>query len=184
MSWNMETMQISNEKNRRIGETITQRTGTGSNELVAGWQKMLANLLDNFSPYLKPARIVTFKHLTSEEEQLFHQIVQHVDVPDDVCGIYISASARNQMMYTNQGQKIPEEASSPNDDGALLFSLPSSRATIINVLLAHSPHMPAIDVYDDGALLAGYIYESIDDCLGSLTKVIAIHLGGQSVDTE
>lgn len=35
---------------------------------------------------------------------------------------------------------------------------------------------PAIDVYDDGQLLAGYAYNTIDECVGNLTKVLQIHL--------
>jgi hypothetical protein len=47
---------------------------------------------------------------------------------------------------------------------------------IINALLAKPPYTPAIDVYDDGQLLAGYVYNTIDECIGDLTKVLQIHL--------
>jgi hypothetical protein len=171
--------QTSYTKNALIDKTISQRSGIGPNDLVRGWQSMLSNLLNDLRSYLKPSKIVTFRHLTSSEKEMFEKIVQRVAVPDSAYGIFISASARNQMMYTNQGFEVPAEASAPKDDGVLLFSRPSSHQTIINALLAHHPHTPAIDIYDDGALLAGYVYESIDDCIGALTEVVDTYLGGQ-----
>jgi hypothetical protein len=35
---------------------------------------------------------------------------------------------------------------------------------------------PAIDVYDNGQLLAGYVYNTIDECVDNLTRVLQIHL--------
>jgi hypothetical protein len=42
--------------------------------------------------------------------------------------------------------------------------------------LAKPPFTPAIDVYDNGQLLAGYVYNTIDECIDDLTKVLQIHL--------
>jgi len=47
---------------------------------------------------------------------------------------------------------------------------------VINAMLAKAPFTPAVDVYEDGQLLAGYIYNTIDECIGDLTKVLQIHL--------
>lgn len=166
-------------KNVLIGETISQRTGAGPSDMVKGWQSMLRNLLEQLSSYLKPSQIVTFKQLNPAEQQIFGQITQSVKVPASVCGLYLSPSVRNQILYTNQGLKIPHEANRFTDDGVLLFSRPSSYNTLINVFLAHPPYTAAIDVYDQGALLAGYVYDSIDDCLASITQVLSTHLGSR-----
>jgi hypothetical protein len=163
-------------KNEMIDQTISQRTGFGPNDMVKGWQSILDNLLNHLSPYLQPSRIVTFHHLSPAEKQMFERISEHVEVHETACGVYLAPSIRNRLLYTNQGLKIPEAETMPKDDGVLLFSRSSSHETILNVFLAHPPYAPAIDVYDHGALLAGYVYESIDDCLASITNVIATYL--------
>lgn len=170
-------MNNSDSKNEIIGRTISQRTGYGPSNIVKGWQSILENLLNQLSPYLQPSRIVTFRDLSPSEMQMFEQITQRVEVPDSSCGVYLSPGARNRMLYTNQGHKIPDSARNPTDDGVLLFTRPATRSIILNVLLAHSPYTPAIDVYDRGTLLAGYVYDSIDDCLNSITDVIGTYLG-------
>jgi hypothetical protein len=158
--------------NRFIEKTISKRAGVGPNEMIRGWQNMLIDLLEQLAPYLKPARLITFQNLTPEEQKTFQRVLQHITIPDKACGVYLSPNARNQMLYTNRGAAIPAEARTPPDDGVLLFSAASSHNTVINCLLAHPPHLPAIDVYQDGALLAGYVYESIDACIASLSDVI------------
>jgi hypothetical protein len=73
--------------------------------------------------------------------------------------------------------EIPPDEIVPKDDGVILASRTSSHATIVNALLAHAPCAPAIDVYDNGALVAGYVYHAIDDCLAAMSGVIQTHLG-------
>ena len=123
---------------------------------------------------------MTFRNLTEDEKQIFKRIVQEVTVPASAWGIYLSPSARNQMLYTNQGQPVPEAAMSSPDSGVILLSCPNSSETIINALLAHPPHTPAVDVYDKGALLAGYVFETIDGCLAGMSNIVATHLGPAS----
>lgn len=163
-----------------LEQTISQRSGVGPNELIEGWQSVLDDLLNHLRPYLKPERIVTFRQITPTEKKLFQRIVNQVVVPEKTFGLYLSPSARNQMLYTNSGRKVPEAELQPKDDGVLLFSRPSSHAIIINSLLAHSPYAPAIDVYDQGSLLAGYVFKSIDECLDSISHIIDTYLGGRT----
>jgi hypothetical protein len=159
-----------------MGQTIVRRSGVGPNDLIAGWQSVLSRMLDQMQPFLQPARIITFRHMHLHEQGVFQQIIQGVTMSEQAWGIYLPPSVRNQLMYTNQGLDIPAGEAVPKDDGVLLFSQPSSHETIVNVLLAHQPFAPAVDVYEQGALLAGYVYDNIDACLDDLTAVIQTHL--------
>jgi len=49
-------------------------------------------------------------------------------------------------------------------------------SVVINALMAKPPFAPAIDVYEDGQLLAGYVYHTIEECISSLAAVMKIHL--------
>lgn len=67
---------------------------------------------------------------------------------------------------------VPIQARSP-DAGILSACRAKNYQTIANVLIVHPPHSPAVDVYDQGRLIAGYRYASIPDC----RKEIGIILG-------
>jgi len=161
---------------QRIEDTISRRAGVGPSDMVKGWQSMLTTLLARMQPYLQPGMLVTFQQLTPGEKTLFERITDILTVPEPVQGLYLPPSVRNQMMYTNRGAAIPEGAAHPADDGVLLFSLPSADATIVNALLAHSPHTPAIDVYQEGAMIAGYMFDAVDDMITALNGVIKTFL--------
>ena len=159
-----------------MDQTIARKSGVGPNDLIAGWQSVLSRMLDLMQPFMQSAHIITFQRMHPHEQSVYQHIIQRVTLSEQAWGIYIPPSVRNQLMYTNQGLDIPAGEDVPRDDGVLLFSRTTSHATIVNGLLAHQPYAPAVDVYDQGALLAGYAYDNIDACLADLTAVIQTHL--------
>ncbi len=164
--------EVVKKQNPSIDNTIMDRTGVGSNALVEGWQDFLVNLLDQLAAYLQTGKTITFQQLTGDEKETFNKIVSAIDLPEWVCGVFIPPSVRNQMMYTNQGKKIPVQALMKTDEGAIIFTRYASENIIINTLLANPPYSAAVDVYDNGALIAGYVYSTIEDCLSSLNDVV------------
>ena len=164
-------------KNKQIDQTISDRAGFGPNDMIKGWQSILVQLLNQLGSHLQPSRIISFRTLTTEEQQMFERITAQVCLDTDACGVYLSPSVRNMMMYTNRGVDIPDEAKTPTDDGVLLFSRLSSHDTIINAVLAHPPYAAAVDVYQEGALIAGYVFNTIDDCLTGIAEVVETYLG-------
>ena len=168
--------QTFDKKSLLIEKTIGQRAGIGPNEMVSGWQAMLKDLLNRMRAYLKPGHIITFQDLTHDERRWFETILQRIQIPERACGVYLPPSVRNQMMYTNQGRLVPLEESEPKDNGALLFTRQSSHDIIVNALLAEPPCTPAIDVYDNGALLAGYVFDSLENFLESISNAVHTHL--------
>ena len=149
----------------------------GPNALVNGWQSILRTVLERMQPYLRPSQVITFQHIEPNEIRRFQAISDTVRIPEKVCSVYLPPSVRNQLFYSNRGIEIPPDEIEPKDDGVILATRASSRVTIVNALLAHAPCAPAIDVYGNGALVAGYVYHSIDDCLAAMSEVIQTHLG-------
>ena len=164
----------------RIAETIESRSPAGRNEMVTGWHNLLKKLLTQMALYLREGQLVTFRQLTDHEVEFFEVLRQKVFVPISVGAIYIPPSVRFQMMYhrpEGEPQPVPEHAAdSPPDEGIVLASRKTDFNVIINALLAKPPFTPAIDVYDNGRLLAGYVYNTIAECRDDLTKVMQIHL--------
>jgi len=132
------------------------------------------------APYLREGHMVTFRRLTDQESVFFEKLRQKISVPPSAASIYIPPSVRYQMLYNRpagEPQPIPEHSpDNPPDKGIVLACRKNDFKLVINALLAKPPFTPAIDVYDDGQLLAGYIYNTIDECIGDLTKVLQIHL--------
>ena len=170
-----------NSASSRIASIISGRSAAEGSKLVKGWQNLLQQLLDQMSPYLRPGHLVTFRTLTDAEKHFFEDLHRKLSVPPSVGAIFMPPSARSQMMSRRpEGAPLPEADSSvetpPPDEGILLASRTASYSVIVNALFAKPPFAPAIDVYDDGRLLAGYVYNTIDECTAAISKVLQIHL--------
>jgi hypothetical protein len=171
---------LGNTNNERVADIIESRSPAGRNDAVVGWHNLLKDLLLQMAPYLRPGRLVTFRELKAPERLFFEIHLQVIKVPDSVEALYLPPSVRHQMLYqrpAGEPQPIPEHpAGDAPDDGIVLACREDHTDIVINALFAKPPFAPAIDVYDDGQLLAGYVYQSIHECIADLSKVLQTHL--------
>ncbi len=170
----------SNLPESRIAEIIESRSPAGQQDAVQGWHNLLKNLLSQMGPYLRDGHLVTFRTLNDQERVVFEYLHRKINVPPSASALYMPPSVRYQMLYNRpEGrlQALPDHSpDNPPDEGIVLACRQGFLDVVVNALLAKPPFTPAIDVYDNGQLLAGYVYNTIDDCIGELTKVLRIHL--------
>jgi hypothetical protein len=62
------------------------------------------------------------------------------------------------------------------DAGIVLASEFREYDVIVNSLLAFPPYSAGIDVYEKGALTAGYSFQTLEECQGDLQKIIWTYL--------
>ena len=164
----------------QIADIIESRSPAGRSDAVQGWHNQLKNLLKQMAPYLREGQLVTFQELTEQERLRFERLHQTVTVPTDVGALYLPPSVLFQMLYQRpkgEARAVPEYSlENPPDEGIVLACRTSDINVVVNALLAKPPYAPAIDVYDDGQLLAGYVYNTIDECIANLEKIMRIHL--------
>lgn len=169
---------IKADENRRLAQTIEQRTGTGHSEIVAGWQSLLQDMLIRMQPFLKPGSIVTFQQLLPDEKVFFDRLVDAVPVPTVAQAFYLPPSVRHQMLGGRAGDNNDIGLS---DAGVLVASRIDNLDVIVNALFALASCTPAVDVYEYGQLVAGYQYLSIDGCRSELGTVLKRHLQQSSM---
>jgi hypothetical protein len=171
---------LKKSSNSSIAEIIESRSPAGRQDSVQGWQNLLRKLLSQMTPYLKEGHLVTFRTLNDREREIFEELHGKVTVPPAVSAIYMPPSVRFQMLYhrpDGEPRAVPDHSpENPPDEGIVLGCRRSDLNVVVNALLAKPPFTPAIDVYDNGQLLAGYVYNTIDECIVDLTKVLQIHL--------
>lgn len=164
---------VNADDNRKLAQVIEQRAGTGPSEIVAGWQLMLKEMLIRMQPFLKPGSIVTFQQLLPNEKVFFSRLVEEVPVPEAAQAFYLPPSVRHQMLGGRAGDGDDIGLS---DAGVLVASRADNYDVIVNALFAQASCTPAVDVYDQGQLVAGYQYLSIDACRSELGLLLKRHL--------
>ncbi len=169
---------IKADENQKLAQTIEERTGTGYSEIVAGWQSMLQDMLIRMQPFLKQGSIVTFQLLLPEEKVFFSRLVEEVPVPKAAQAFYLPPSVRQQMLGGRTGDSDDIGLS---DAGVLVASRADNHDIIVNALFALASCTPAVDVYEQGQLMAGYQYLSIEACRSELGTVLKRHLQQSSM---
>jgi hypothetical protein len=79
------------------------------------------------------------------------------------------------MMYANNPDNrvlADHDPDNPPDAGVVLATATQSFSVVLNALFAYPPTMPAADVYEQGQLVAGYTYSSIEECQTGLTELL------------
>ena len=168
------------KKNERIADIIENRSPAGKQEAVQGWHNLLKKLLHQMAPYLREGQLVTFRTLKEPEKAFFKMLHRQITIPDSAGAIFIPPSVLFQMLYRQPESSPPQvpghSLENPPDDGIILASRLTEFNVVVNVLFARPPFAPAIDIYEIGQLLAGYVYNNIDECLDNLTQVLQTHL--------
>ena len=165
---------------RQLAEIIENRSPAGRHDTVEGWHNLLKRILEKMAPYLAEGHLVTFRSLTDQEQLFFESLQQSIAIPAGVGAIYLPPSVRFQMLYhrpDGEPRAVPDHSiDNPPDKGVVLACRKTDFSVVINALMAKAPFAPAIDVYENGQLLAGYVYHTIDECISSLAAVMEVHL--------
>jgi hypothetical protein len=174
-------MKKSNKSSdRQLAEIIENRSPAGRHDTVEGWHNLLKKIFEQMAPYLAEGHLVTFRSLTDQERLFFESLRQSMAIPAGVSAFYLPPSVRFQMLYhRSDGEpRVLSDHSmeNPPDKGVVLACRKIDFNVVINALMAKPPFAPAIDVYENGQLLAGYVYHTIDECISSLATVMKIHL--------
>ena len=173
-----------NEQSERIARIIENRSPAGRHDSVQGWHNLLKKLLLQMAPYLRDGQLVTFRSLNDEERTFFESLHPKITIPDSAGALFIPPSVLFQMLHSRpEGtpQLMPDHSpESPPDKGIILASRKNDYNIVVNALFARAPFAPAIDVYEDGQLLAGYVYSTIDECVDNLAQILNTHLGSRS----
>jgi hypothetical protein len=176
----MSQKHIGISNTERVADIIESRSPAGRHDAVQGWHNLLKDLLSQMTPYLRESHLVTFRELKASERLFFEKQLNIIKVPASVEALYLPPSVRHQMLYqrpAGEPQPVPEHSlENPPDEGIVLACRKSDYNVVINALLAKPPFTPAIDVYDGGRLLAGYVYHTINECIAHLSEVLQIHL--------
>ncbi len=151
-----------------------RRLDAGADPKVAGWQCFLEGMLTRLEGYLAPGRLVTFQSLTPEENDLFTEMGRSLDLPPDVCAVFIPPSVLQSMLFAMDSGPAPARLLS--DAGIVLASRCRDYSIVLNTLFALPPYAAGIDVYEEGRLLAGYSYRTIAECRENLPRVIRTYL--------
>ncbi len=169
------------EKIEQAREKKEARIRQGAEPDVAGWQCFLEEMLVRFERFLVPGNMITFQELTEDEKLLFKRLRNEILLPKEACAVFLPPSVLTAMTGGSPQPAATASAGfaavSGGDAGIVLGAGCGGDYRIIaNGLLAFPPYAPGIDIYEEGRLLAGYAYHTVDECIGEMEAVFRTYL--------
>ena len=181
-----ENQKSIEESARAIFEKAEAREKAGRDAFEANWQASLELMLLVMDRHLveQPGRMLPMQ-IKGEEEWVFYQnVLAKLDLPPDTCAVFITPSAFKDI-------PVPEDAQIPNigtpawerNAYSIIVSGWKDHTVVMQVSLP-GLELVGIDVFEDGSHLADYRYNTTEECLEELTKVIWIYFNPGTPWTE
>jgi len=171
---------------QQITERAEFRKGAGRDEFQTDWQASLEVLLLMAEDHLKehPGQLEFMRISNREEWGFYVDVMEKLDLPPDTCALLITPSAFKGMPLPTLGEW--------EDSGFMAWQRDSCWVLISRcdnwkvIMQATLPGLESVgvDVFDDGAHIADYSYNSIDECLEDLSRIVWIYFKSNENWTE
>ncbi len=147
----------------------------GRNPGIAHWHGALEATMVSFAPHLHPGRLVPVHPLEKSESAVFEDVYASLDlspviqaafVPTAMGGVLTPPAAVDSLRRIHKDNKAI----------MLLCRRPGRNPRILCAEISKDAWKPGIDLFEAGGLLGNYEFDSSDDCIRELPKLIRTHL--------
>jgi hypothetical protein len=142
---------------------------------ISHWQEGLENILNVFSPYLEPGKLIPVKPLEDNDINVFRNALEIVDLSPTLKAAFLPPSIADNIAppkYIEDLQRIDKEQPSYK----ILIARYNDPPRILCAEISERAQKPGIDIFQSGMLLGSYNYVSAKDCLEFLTQAIRVHI--------
>jgi len=161
------------ESAEEIFEKAEAREKAGQDPLYAHWQATLEVMLLACEKALRPGQLVPIAIDGDREWEFYQDVLEKLDLPPDVCAVLLTPSAASALPIPHD-PKTDTVIPPGRDAFSMLISDCRDHTIVMQVSLPGLMSV-GIDVFEHGSQLAGYTYNTIEECLSDLTRVIWIY---------
>jgi len=158
------------ESAEEIFEKAEAREKAGQDPFYSDWQATLEVMLLACEKALRPGRLVPIAIDGDREWEFYQDVLEKLDLPPDVCAVLLTPSAASALPIPHD-PKTDTVIPPGRDAFSMLISDCRDHTTVMQVSLPGLMSV-GIDVFEHGSQLAGYTYNTIEECLSDLTRVV------------
>lgn len=158
-----------------ISEKINKWIENGKDPRSAHWQGGLEAMLDLFSPYMEPGKLTPVAPLEEEDIPLFTSALVAVDLSPNLVAAFLPPSIARTITPPESAEELqridPKEPSYK-----IIIARPGKEIRIICAEISDRATKPGADIFQSGALLGTYDFDSHEVYMSELTKIIRAHV--------
>ena len=147
----------------------------GRDPRTAYWQGGIESVFELFKPYLEPGKLMPVKTLEENELSLFLEVMTAVDLSPGLFAAFLPPAIADKMNPPESAEELQRiEKDTPSVK--ILIVRPGAEQRILCAELSEFAHNPGADIFQEGAFLGSYHFESQQDGVAQLNKIIRVHL--------
>lgn len=158
-----------------ISTKIKHWIDEGKDPRSAHWQGGLEEILNVLSPYMDAGKLNFVQPLGKEDLPVFNAALEVVDLSPNLNAVFLPPSIADKITSPESAPEL-ERIDKGKPSYKILITRPGKDQRIICVEISEQAKKPGIDIFESGALLGTYDFNTQQDCMAELTKTIRMHI--------
>jgi len=154
---------------------IEKWIAAGRNPGIAHWHGALEAAMDSFKPHLQPGCLIPVQTLDKQAYALFEELYAALDLCPGIQAAFIPSTLGGVLSPPAAVDSL-RRVHRDNTSVMLLCRRPGSQPRILCAEISPEAWKPGVDLFEEGALLGNYEFDSSADCIRGLSKLIRTHL--------
>jgi len=158
-----------------IPDKIKQWIAEKKDPRSAHWQGGLDEILNLFSPYMEPGKLIPVQPLEDEDLPVFTAALEAVDLSPNLDAAFLPPSIAGSVTPPESADEL-QRIDTGKPSYKILIARPGKDLRILCAEISAHAKNPGVDIFQSGALLGTYNYDTSLACIADLTKVIRMHI--------
>lgn len=140
----------------------------------ARWQAGLEAIIDLFSSDMEQGRLTPVCALDKEELSVFKSVLEKVDLSPGLIAAFLPPSVANPIFPPDSIEELMR-IKKGDPSYKIIIQRPGKESRILCAEISEHAHRPGIDIFQSGAFLGNFDYDTHNICIMELTKAIRAH---------
>ncbi len=159
----------------RIQKRVDQWIKNKKDPRSAHWQGGLEAVLELFSEGLEPGRLVPVKPLDPHETPVFNQAFEVVDLSPGLKAAFLPPSIAGEVIPPESADEL-QRIDKDQPSFKILVERPGKNSRILVAEISEMAKRCGVDIFQEGSFLGNYDFETAQDCLEGITKILRTHI--------
>ena len=147
----------------------------GRNPGIAGWHGALEATMASFLPHLQAGRLVPVHPIGKSEYSIFRKVYEFLDLSPVIQAAFIP-SGMGGVLRPPAAVDSLRRIHIDNKSVMLLCRRSGEKPRILSAEISKEAWKPGVDLFEEGVLLGSYEFDSSEDCIYELPKLIRAHM--------
>ena len=147
----------------------------GKDPRSAHWQAGIEAVLDIFSPCLIPGKLVPVQPLEQKDIEVFDAILETADLSPNLNAVFLPPPIAGKILAPESAEEL-QRIKKENPSYKILVQRPGGEGRIMCAEISPESERPGADIFQSGALLGSYNYDTYPECVSGMTQTIRAHM--------